>query len=343
MPITKSTYLTNTGYLPPTFFRRMPPLGQAKADSIEDFTPSPYIDDNETVTHTLKLGIAELIIAEAVADGHIDEYFSPTYCYIDQQTIKLAWHFIERFYPYLEIYSWMHGFPYLVNAAEKILYENGLYGRSPWSIKIEEILRKDILGQASYQQCKFSLPLSAQLLPLPGEQGWCLEVFSHWHGTLEDGRCYSHQFPLRGITPAVSFAPTKFMPIPWEHYLLYGLDELHHSGKKQVYLTPSLAEALINRNNPNAVVVSWMGGVETIDLVDFEPLKGHSVVYILNPNTFFTAQEAIDCLVKVREKLEEMEITPKVAAVNEVPNRVNSLPPGSKRLDIAKEIFCHTK
>ena len=314
----------NSGYAVPRFNRQIKPQGQAKIflEDIE-FCPSQYIDDYETVSNELKLGLAELILAKNVAVGHLDDYYASPYCPFLQDQIMFAWNNLT-FYPYLELYCLTHGFPNLVAAAEKILHENGLRARSPWDIKIGEVLKNDFWGQAPFQQCHFPTPvfsiLGNELLPLPGEQGGCLEVFSKGGYFLVDGSSYSELFPIRGIIPTAPIGFCKmirFMPLPWEQYPLYGLDELHHSGKKQVILTPSLTEAIMNRNNPDATVVSWLGGTHTLEHIDFEPLKGYSILYVLNPKTFSTKQEAVDCFYQVKQIMEAKEISFNFATTKE--------------------------
>ena len=94
----------------------------------------------------------------------------------------------------------------------------------------------------------------------------------------------------------------------------------------------------MNIGNPDASVVSWIGGPYTIEKVDIEPLRGFTVVYVFNPNTFSTSQEAIDCFKMVKKKFDEKEIGLKMAIAEENPNLVKDIPSPSERMLEAQKV-----
>lgn len=295
------------------------------------FSPSSYIEDYETVTNTLHVGIADMVIAAAFAAGHGDDYL-PGHIEFLNAWNSSAWH------PFIEQYATIHGFPNLATAAEKVLHDNGLGDKSPWEIAMETIFQKDCWAscfrRSHYPAVSWNPWMPSALFALPGEQGGILEQFC-W---FQNGP-FAVTIPISGIYPAGGIdgqLVSRFTALPWERQPLFGLDELHHSGKKLVLLTPSMTEAFRNRGNQDAAVASWVGGPAAFGKVDIEPLKGHTVVYVLNPNTFFTPQEAVDCLEIVVERLQKVEeINLKVAIVEEVPGQSRDASTAPERLQTA--------
>ncbi|MBQ7177110.1 MAG: hypothetical protein IJS08_06815, partial [Victivallales bacterium] len=111
-----------------------------------------------------------------------------------------------------------------------------------------------------------------------------------------------------------------------------------HGGMKLVFMTPSMDEAMKNIDNPDALFVSWIGGPNTIDKVDIEPLRSFTVVYVFNLNTFPTCQEAIGCFKMVKKKFEEKEMSLKMVIVEENADRLQDLPSPSERMLEAQKV-----
>ena len=294
------------------------------------FSPSSYIEDYETVTNTLQVGIADMVIAAAFAAGHGDDYLPGQLDFLNAWNTP-SWH------PFIEQYSTIHGFPNLATAAEKVLHDNGLAGKSPWKIAMEAVFQKDWVSRfrrCRYPAMRWSPWLPCGLFAILGEQGGVLEQFC-W---FQSGQ-FAVTIPISGIYPSGGISGqlvSRFTALPWERQPLYGLAELHHGGRKTVLLTPSMTEAFLNRSNPDATVVSWIGGPEAFGEVDIEPLKGRTVVYLLNPNTFFTPQAAVDCLVAVVNRLQSVEeINLKVAIVEDTPGQSSYALTAPERLQTA--------
>ena len=295
------------------------------------FSPSFYIEDYETVTNTLQVGIADMVIAAAFAAGHGDDYL-PGYLDFLNAWNTPSWH------PFIEQYATIHHFPNYAMAAEKVLHDNGLGGKSPWKITMETIFPKDcwasFFRRCRYPAMSWNPGLPCCLFALLGEQGGILEQFC-WY---QNGQ-FAVTIPVSGIYPVGGIdgqLVSRFTALPWERQPLYGLAELHHGGRKTVLLTPSMTEAFLNRSNPDATVVSWIGGPEAFGEVDIEPLKGRTVVYILNPNTFFSPQEAVDCLAAVVDRLKKVEeINLKVAIVEDAPGQSSYALTAPERLQTA--------
>lgn len=97
--------------------------------------------------------------------------------------------------------------------------------------------------------------------------------------------------------PKLMFLPVRSVP-------LFGLERLYYSGNPHTLLTPSLATATVNQCLPDGTLMSWWGNVNTIDLVDWTPLVGKTVYYLVHQCDFGgNYQKTIACLNAVREKL----------------------------------------
>ena len=309
--------------------RRVVPKEDNAKDVIDVIT-SNYIEDYETASNMIRVAVADMIIAVKVAQGHAFDFFPCPY------NLEPVWNETSPL-PYIAHYTLIHRFPNRVAAAEKVFHEAKKDWSNPWGIELDDILQ-DSFGNDLFRQKRNPL-LDGTLTELPGEQSGVLEQFRH---IVNNNTKITVTVPIRGIFPSKLINNCligRNECLPWNHYPLYGLDALHHSGKKLVCLTPSITEALLNRCNSEIPMVSWLGGPETIELVDFEPLKGHTVVYLVNPNTFFTAQEAIDCLERVEEVLKKKDISLQMAVVEEEPQNRQEHLPSDERFD---EIYNHT-
>ena len=329
-PVMYSTLIYAGEFTPRALYRILPQGGEVKRI---DFCPSSILEDFENTTNILKASIADIIIAKEVLSGNSLEYFP-------MPVSENWWNDPYSQYPFLQQYCWAHSFPNLVAGAEKVLYGKGLHKANVWDIQLDSILKNDYWWQ-HFQKCEYPAPAytsNISIYHLPGEQGGCLEQFSSvisWYGN------YGMTLPIRGIKPKLPImnqTVSRFFALPLDNYPLFGLDRLHHGGKKLVFLTPSMREALMNIGNPDASVVSWIGGPYTIEKVDIEPLRGFTVVYVFNPNTFSTSQEAIDCFKMVKKKFDEKEIGLKMAIAEENPNLVKDIPSPSERMLEAQKV-----
>lgn len=74
----------------------------------------------------------------------------------------------------------------------------------------------------------------------------------------------------------VALPPQKKLP-------LYGLNELHHSEKPYIVLTAWLEEVVVNKNRlEDIILMSWWGGLDTINQVDWSPLENKTVYYLFD-------------------------------------------------------------
>ncbi len=99
----------------------------------------------------------------------------------------------------------------------------------------------------------------------------------------------------------------KPMFLPVQSTPLFGLDQLYYSGNQYTLLTPSLATAVGNQNLQDVTVMSWWGNLNTIDLVEWKPLVGKTVYYLVHSSDFGGVHDKIfACLDAVRRKLQSM-------------------------------------
>jgi len=282
------------------------------------FNPCLEQEDTENEETQLRCSIAELLIAtEAFAGRGAD--FLPGMVSLD---IGQFWTSPQR-YPFLSAYRNTHALARLAAAAETVIHYTlpNAKNTSPWLLTPQKLWNDEFGQMQQLRRVFFPVPVasianSRLVHELPGEQEGPLAHF--FAKSLSGSRCV--HLPLVGIHPAAPFGGmdfTRFMFLPLGDYPLFGLPALHHSGRHIVIVTPSMAECLANQDNSEAVVVSWLGGTATVSAVDFTPLKGHTVIYCFNPNTFGTAQEALDCFEMVDQRLEKLEITCQIMLVKE--------------------------
>lgn len=118
---------------------------------------------------------------------------------------------------------------------------------------------------------------------------------------MESGLQY---LPLSFISSTECSCP-KPVYLPASSVHLYGQEKLLYENAQVIMLTPNLSTAIDNTQvMAGAAVLSWWGRGNTIDLVDWHPLTGRTVYYILRRDDFGgDLDKAVACMNAVREKL----------------------------------------
>ncbi len=91
--------------------------------------------------------------------------------------------------------------------------------------------------------------------------------------------------PIRSVVRSDTNYISK-AALPYSKYYLIGVEKLKSTNVETIALTPNPEEVFLNQENPGIAVVSWVGGLDTINHVDWTPLKGRHIYYISNPATF---------------------------------------------------------
>ncbi len=113
-----------------------------------------------------------------------------------------------------------------------------------------------------------------------------------------------------GHFPKIMFLPQKTMH-------LVNLDDLLYASRKYIILTPNIQTALKNRDvHEDVTVLSWCGGANTVETVDWEPLEGKTVFYLVNTYDFWNMDlnKMFTCLEAVRRKLKSLNCTVNILA-----------------------------
>ena len=141
-------------------------------------------------------------------------------------------------------------------------------------------------------------------------------------------------FPIFGVN-GTSYLPVtsvscpgempKMMFLPQNNMPLVGLNNLLYRNDRNVLLTPRISTAVNNQWRADTTVLSWWGGVDTIDLVDWSPLTGKTVYYLLFVQDFGGNEDAmLKCWEKTTEKLESINCTVKFIHMKHSPANPNS-------------------
>lgn len=121
-----------------------------------------------------------------------------------------------------------------------------------------------------------------------------------------------------GEMPKMMFLPQNNMP-------LVGLNNLLYRNDRNVLLTPRISTAVNNHLLADTTVLSWWGGVDTVDLVDWSPLAGKTVYFLLFVQDFGGNEDAmLKCWEKTTEKLESINCTVKFIHMKHSPANPNS-------------------
>ena len=171
-------------------------------------------------------------------------------------------------------------------------------------ININNIYREfPDLNKFSYNN-KYSLSTTDHVLPynmptlqLRGKEGSIIQTLVRY--VLGEGICYLPVTPISSTEcayPAPMFLPVANVP-------LANLDRLFYDSSPHIILTPNFS--IYDRNNycQDATILSWWGDADTIDLVDWGPLAGKTVLYLYRPSDFHDQSRTQGCLNAVREKL----------------------------------------
>ena len=113
--------------------------------------------------------------------------------------------------------------------------------------------------------------------------------------------------PLRSITRS----GTNYIrpaTLPYSNYYLIGLAKLERTDVKTIVLTSNPIEVTLNADNPAIAVVSWIGGIHTIERVDWSPLQRKTIYYAWNPATADgNEKKCAELFYEVRAFLTQME------------------------------------
>jgi len=182
--------------------------------------------------------------------------------------------------------------------------EFGISKDAPLTIPIQSLLAEQLRYAISLMDIR-PYCLCSQYVHILGSHG---EVLENWETQLTTASTAAPTYvclPLRAICD--SLGNQYPMHLPLDNYHLLGLDRVCLKGKHKYVITPSYTDWLENSyNNFGGVVVTWLGGEETIDRVDWSPISGRSVIYVVNPFTFGGNCEAcLRCMRKVNKIMED--------------------------------------
>lgn len=93
--------------------------------------------------------------------------------------------------------------------------------------------------------------------------------------------------PMRSITRSES-PYIRPAALPHKSYYLIGLDKIERTTINTIVFSSNPMEVMLNAENPSVAALSWVGGLDTIEIAvkNWEPRRGQNVFYAWNPMTF---------------------------------------------------------
>lgn len=149
----------------------------------------------------------------------------------------------------------------------------------------------------AYSTTDFIRPHNMVFYNVYGEHGSIRQVLYPFYG--RGGISY---LPVTAISCQNEWP--KMMFLPQDNMPLIGLSDLLYRNDEHIVLTPRIHTAVTNCAPPDTTVLSWWGGADTIDLVDWSPLVDKKVQYLTLASDFGGNIDAtLQCMHKVVNKL----------------------------------------